>query len=279
MISKTSLDKCSELSLLWALCAAAACSSSDTASGLLTTDLATFALFGGSGITFAGGINSTTISGDIGSFPTAAPLSGNTKVVLNGVEQLDPNFTAEVALDVKTVYNNAMAKTPRIPISGDIGGQTLFAGIYFSESTIGITGNLTLDANHDVDAVFLIISGSATFFAPSTVVILANGAQACRVFWVFGSSATVNANCQLSGTMIAYASITVGAGSSITGSLIAQQAIILDSNMISRPECSLSSTSLEPCNVVALEDGENSSITLTASFASIAIAFLNFVNV
>jgi len=245
--SSTAMISIVIVSLLCSLAASASCSSSDPASGLMTSGIDSFVLFAGSGYTFAGGVASTTINGDIGSFPTATPLSSNPMVVLNGVEQLNNSVTGPIALDVKTAYNNAMAKMPRNPISGDIGGLTLTAGTYYSESTIGITGNITLDANNDENAVFLIISGSATFFAPYSTVILVNGAQSCRVFWVFGSSATINAYSTVIGNLNAYASITVGSGSTITGSLLASAAISLDNVTITAAPCSLSQTSLEPC--------------------------------
>jgi len=203
-------------------------------------------------------------------------------VVLNGVEQLDATVTGPVAQDVKTAYNNAMAKMPRMPISGDIGGLTLIPGTYFSESTIGITGNITLDAKNDADSVFLIISGSATFFSDYARVILINNAQPCRVFWVFGSSGTIKSYCNIIGNMNAYASITVGSGTVITGSLHASAAITLDNVTISRAPCSLSQASLAPCSdSTSTESSEVSSTAITAwqvaqlSFLSVVVIFVS----
>jgi len=246
LVSSTAIISIVFASILFG-CSASECSKTDAAAGLKTLGLEPFVLFAGSGYSFAGGIASTTINGDIGSSPTATPLSSNPKVVLNGVEHLNANFTASVALDVKIAYNNAMAKIPRLPISGDIGGLTLSAGTYYSVSSIGVSGSLTLDAKNDTEAVFLIISQSATHFAPYSQVVLINGAQPCRVFWVFGSSATINSHSIIVGNMIAHASITVGSGSVITGSLAASSAITVDNSTLSRASCSLSQASLAPC--------------------------------
>jgi len=270
-MSSTAMISIIIVSFFCCLAASVTCSTSDPASGLGTVGTNSFVLFAGSGYTFAGGSYSTTINGDIGSFPTATPLSSNPMVVHQGVEQLDSTVTGPIALDVKTAYNNAMNKRPRNPISGDIGGQTLTAGTYYSESTIGITGNITLDANNDANAIFLIISGSATFFAPYSNVILVNGAQACRVFWVFGSSATVNSNSKVYGNLNAYASITVGSGSTIIGSLLAQAAITLDSVTLSGSPCSLSMASLAPCTSEAPMDGIDGSSAHVAQLSLVAM--------
>jgi len=230
--------------------AAQLCNSSDPASGLMTASLSAYAVFVGSGYTFSGAINSTTITGDIASYPTASPLNGNVMVVLHGTEVLSANINGPLSSQLMAMYNNALAKLPRIAITGDIGGKTLNAGVYYSQTTIGVTGNVILDANNDPNAVFIIIAGTATTFAANSQIILSNGALCCRVFWIFGSSATIGANSMIVGNMIAYASITLGAGCNITGSIYAFAAVTFNNNTVSVCSCSLSSASLAQCTSV-----------------------------
>jgi hypothetical protein len=106
-------------------------------------------------------------------------------------------------------------------ISGDLGGQTLAPGVYKSTSTIGITGQLALDAGGDPNAVWIFQIGSALTTATSSTIVLLNGASAGNVFWQIGSSATVGATSVFCGTIVAQASISCGSGASVAGRLLA----------------------------------------------------------
>jgi len=216
-------------------------------SGLLTEDTQSYIVFSGSGYTFAGGVNSTFLTGDLGSFPTASPLSGNTMVTLTGRENFNATETNVYANQVITSYNNALAKPNRMPISGDIGGLTLTPGVYFAATTLGITGNITLDGEGNSDSVFIFITGTALFTMANTNVLLTRNAQLCHVYWIVGSSVTLGANNNIGGSFNAYASISVGAGTSIKGHLHARQAITIDSATIQNIATCTSSANLAEC--------------------------------
>ena len=69
-------------------------------------------------------------------------------------------------------------------------------------------------------------------------VILANGAQACNVFWKVGSSATLNTSSVFVGTILALTSITVQHAATITGRALARNgAVTLDDDTINVPSC------------------------------------------
>jgi len=246
--------------------------------GLIRSNLLRYAVFSGSGYTFAGLVNSSFINGDMGSFPTSSALSGNTKVTLNGIENLNATETNLAANDVITAYNNGLAKPGRMPISGDIGGLTKTPGVYAAATTIGITGNLTLDAQGDSNAVFVFIAGSALFNDPGTNIILINGAQACHVYWFVGSSATLGARTNWVGTINAYASITIASTSSIDGRLLARQAITIDGSTVTLPACS-APNALVVCEVpfgLTEETSANSigiSAAMALTLAAVAMAF------
>ena len=74
-----------------------------------------------------------------------------------------------------------------------MGGRTLAPGVYKTGATpaLGLTGTLTLDAQGDSNAVFVIQVGSALTTAVNSHVNLIGGAQAANVFWQIGSSATL----------------------------------------------------------------------------------------
>lgn len=99
-------------------------------------------------------------------------------------------------------------------------GRTITPGAY-TGGTLEINGNLTLDAQGDANAVFIFRSAATLVTGTSSTVTLAGGAQACNVYWQIGSSATLGASSQITGHVIALASISTGASSTVTGQLIA----------------------------------------------------------
>jgi len=95
--------------------------------------------------------------------------------------------------DAGTAYNDATSRSPDIvfPPVHDLVGQTLTAGVYNDPSSLALSGTVTLDGEGNPDAVFIFQAGSTLITASSSSVVLINGAQACHVFWVVGSSATL----------------------------------------------------------------------------------------
>jgi hypothetical protein len=198
-----------------------------------------FAVLAGSGITVAGAVDSTTINGDIGTFPTTS-ITGLGNVVLNGVNQAGDAVTQSAQNSLTTAFSAAAgqaATTTYAPIS-DLGGLTLTSGVYYDSSSFGLTGTLTLDAQGNPNAVFIIHSGSTLTTASSSSVVLINGAQACNVFWVVGSSATLGTDTDFMGTILALTSITADTGAMVDGSLLAENgAVTLDNNTVTMATC------------------------------------------
>ena len=81
------------------------------------------------------------------------------------------------------------------PISTDFGGLTLTQGCMQPGAAITWRGRatLTLDAQGNPNAVFIIQAGSTFTTGAVSQVDLTGGAQACNVFWQVGSSATLGA--------------------------------------------------------------------------------------
>ena len=68
--------------------------------------------------------------------------------------------------------------------------------------------------------------------------VLLNGAQSCNVFWQIGSSATLQSNAAVVGTVVANTSITLVTGASLAGRALALNgAVTLDSNTVTRSVC------------------------------------------
>jgi len=131
-------------------------------------------------------------------------------------------------------------------VSGDQGGKTLAPGIYKSTSTLLIQlGDLTLDAQGDVNAVWIFQIASAfttvgggPFPSPTGGnVILTGGAQAKNVYWQTASSATIGDYTSFKGTVLALQSITMGAYSQATGRMLARNGAVTmtSTNIINKP--------------------------------------------
>ena len=123
--------------------------------------------------------------------------------------------------------NPATGTTPAAPqgsntISADLGGTTLYPGVYWSASTVDITsGDLYLDAQGDPNAYFVFQVGSALTVGEAghpRNVILEGGAQASHIFWVCAAAATINGagGGTFNGTVLADASISTGTSGIVT---------------------------------------------------------------
>lgn len=213
-----------------------------TAVTLGTAD--TFAILAGSGITIGGAVNTSTITGDIGSSLTPT-ITGIGNAVLTGTNHAGDATTVSAKSALATAYTNAEGQTlPSVTavldstidsFSGT--GYTLAPGIYKSPAQMGITGTLTL--NGSATDVWIFQAGSTLTTAGASSVVLTGGAQACNVFWQVGSSATLGSASFLKGNILALTSITLGTTANIEGRALAQNgAVTLDgSNIITKATC------------------------------------------
>ena len=193
-----------------------------------------FAVLAGTGITNTG---PTTLTGDIGTFPTPT-ITGVGLITVNGTNHGADAVTQQAKNDLVNAYD-ALARQPvDVTVSGDLGGQTLVPGVYFSASTMALTGELVLDGKGDPNAVFVFQVGSSLTTATASSVRLINSAQSCNVFWQVGASATLATTSTLRGSVLALTSVTANTGAVVDGRLLARNgAVTLDTNTITRPSC------------------------------------------
>jgi len=89
-------------------------------------------------------------------------------------------------------------------VAGNRGGLTLPPGLYKTTSSLAISsGDLTLDAMGDPDAVFIFQIASTFTTSSGRSVILTGGAKSTNVFWQVGSSATLGTSSVVKGTILA----------------------------------------------------------------------------
>ena len=204
---------------------------------------ASFGILAGSAISNTG---PTTVSGsaggDIGLYPGADPpvvtFPGQEDVTYSGSVHLSDAVAEQAQADLLIAYNDAAGRDSDETISEDLAGRTLIPGVYTSESSIGLSGTLTLDAEGDPLAVFIFQAGSTLTTGSDSEVLLINGAQPCRVFWQVGSSATLGTGSYFVGHILALTSITATTDVEVRGQLLALNgAVTLDNNVIRNDLC------------------------------------------
>jgi hypothetical protein len=210
-----------------------------------------FGVFGGSAGTTNQGLNTVINNGGIGT--TAAPtlitgfhdgMTGiiYTQTLANVGDVTGGIFTGPPApgtgasfiiatnalADANSAYDSISPVTRpggTDPGAGELGGLTLIPGIYKSAgATFKIsTGNLTLDAKGDPNAVWIFQTSAALTVgiagpAGARSVIMINGGSPKNVYWYVGSAATINGagGGVMVGTIIASAGVTFStAGNSV----------------------------------------------------------------
>jgi hypothetical protein len=199
-----------------------------------------FAVLAGSAVTNTG---PSVISGSIGLAPGSAVSGFPPGIVLNGTTQVANGVALQAKNDLVTAYNDAAGRSSTATVAADLAGETLTPGVYTSASSLGLSGQLTLDAQGNPNAVFIFQAGSSLIVGSGSQVNLIGGAQACDVYWQVGSSATIGTSSAFVGNILALTSITMTTGATLQGSALARNgAVTLDTNTITRATCAAATT-------------------------------------
>jgi hypothetical protein len=204
--------------------------------GAITGDVGLGPTSGGASIT---GLTSGQVSGTIYAMDAAGP---------DGATGNNPTLVGSAKTALTAAYLNAQAQTlPSVTAvtesstdSFGVGtlnnGAILAPGVYKSDSTMGITGTLTL--NGGADDVWIFQAGSSLTSASGADIVLTGGAQACNVFWQVTSSAVLGTGTLFKGNILALTSITDAGDSIIQGRLLARNgAVSLHNTTVVKATC------------------------------------------
>ncbi len=198
----------------------------------LPVDLGTaynFAVLAGSTVTNTG---SSVINGDIGLSPGTS-VTGFPPGTVTGTIYENDAVASQAQLDLTDAYLDVAGRDATDTVDGDLGGEILGPGVYKSESSLAITGTLTLDGEGDPNAIFIFQMGTTLTTETGSIVDLINGAQPYNVFWQVGSSATLGTSSDFKGNILALESITATTSVTVDGRLLAgNHAVTLDTNTI-----------------------------------------------
>jgi hypothetical protein len=193
-----------------------------------------FAVLGGQSVTNTG---PSIISGDLGVSPGTAISGFPPGLVIDGVIHANDAVAAQAQLDTTTAYDDAAGRTPVTAAPADLVGLTLTSGVY-GGPTLALSGQLTLDAQGDPNAVWIFQSASTLITASASSILLTNGADPCNVYWQVGSSATLGTASTFIGTILALTSISAQTGATIQGRLLARNgSVTLDTNTVTQAAC------------------------------------------
>jgi hypothetical protein len=199
-----------------------------------------FAILGSSTVTFAG-VMSTVAEGNVGVYPgTSITVAGGN---IGQVVQ-KPSTWAAAASSCSTNRKVLIAAGFDAICTGTKPTSSLLIGVY--EPGVYCFG--TLSMNHDttltlknLDAIEnpkWVFVATTTFITGINAKVVLDGADAIanNVLWVIGTSATIGANTQMQGTLLAAAAITLNSGSRLIGRALAGTAVTCES------ECYVSTT-------------------------------------
>jgi hypothetical protein len=206
-----------------------------------------FSVLAGSAVTNTG---PTVLASELGVSPGTA-ITGFPPGIAHGATHSADAAASGAQNDLTIAYEDAAAAktTTTVPDVGNVGGETLAAGVYASASSMLVDGTLTLNGAGNPNAVFIFKAGSTIVTGSASKVVLENGAQACNVYWQVGSSATLGTDSSFVGTVMALTSITATTDVTVDGALLARNgAVTLDSDTITPTSCT---TTVSTKSVVA----------------------------
>jgi hypothetical protein len=197
-----------------------------------------FAVIADQSITNAG---ATSISGSV-AIAASSNLLGFPPGIILGETHLADATALDVAGDTAAVNQDLKAQPCNSDRSGqDQGGLRLGEMVYCYNEPATLDGELRMDALNDLGAVWVFQIRGSYDVAAGSKMILANGAQACNVFWQVTGSMTVGDGAQLVGTFLSDENIVLGQGVTLNGRVWAPQgSVTMDDSSISQSACASS---------------------------------------
>ena len=161
-----------------------------------------YTLFSGNGEVTNSGVSYVT--GDVGT--NVGLTTGFDDLNVTGTVHDNPDTsTAQAAADLNTVsaYLNVLPADIELLYPADFGNDlVLTPHTYLLDAATVLTGNLTLNAQDNANAVFVIKINGAFSTSTYAKVMLINGAQQKNVYWKIEGAVQVNDYAEIKGTIV-----------------------------------------------------------------------------
>jgi Ice-binding-like len=198
---------------------------------------APYGILAGASVTCAGPPG--TINADVGISPGSTLNGfGGGLCQITGATELATVIADSAQLALTTAYNTLVGLACGTTIVADLGGTVITPGVYCGASSVGVTGQLTLNGGGNANAQFVIRSGSTLTTGTNATILLTNGTQAKNVYFAVGSSATLGTGTTFRGNIVAFTTITLNGTVSMTGRALARNgsvSLAATGNTISLP--------------------------------------------
>lgn len=212
-----------------------------------------FAVVAGSTVTNTG---PSVINGDIGLAPGTAVVGFPPGSQATGATYVANPIALQAQADLTTAISSASGQALEFTVPANLGGQNLVAGLYESGGVFEINSGGLLTLTGDADDVFVFRSTS-TLITGSASTVLLNGVDACNVYWVVPSSATLGTSSTFVGTVLAEQSISATTGTTVEGRLLTRiGAVTLDTTTITTPA---------GCSTLTVNDGTGTTADLASA--------------
>ena len=191
----------------------------------------TFAVLGYSTVTNTG---SSVIWGDVGLSPNTSVTGFPPGIIVPGASlHVADAEAAQARADATAAYIDLAGQTPcDFEYTGptDLGGMSLDPGVHCFSESVSIANGTGVTLTGGAGDVYVFKISSTLTAGDSSYVA---GGDECNIFWQVGSSATLNSESELKGTIIADQSISMKDGAILYGRALALNgAVTLIDNII-----------------------------------------------
>ena len=196
----------------------------------------TFGVLGATTVTNTG---ATQINGNVGVSPGSAITGFPPGQISNGALHAADATATQAHADLATAYTvlSGLVSSPANNLTGqDLGGKTLTPGVYHFDTSATSGGILTLDAQNNPNAVFVIQIGTTLITTGASSVVLIHQADPRNVYFQAGTAVTLGSGSSFVGNLLAGTSVTAVGGTNVLGRLLAlTAAVTMDTNTVTYP--------------------------------------------
>jgi len=190
-----------------------------------------FALFTADGA--FNSLGATTVRGDVGT--NAGAFTGLTDASVDGQIHVADPVSAQAKIDVLAAYGQLDQTGAPLGIS-IVDGQVIKKGVWNTGAASTLNGTVTLDAEGDPDAIFIIRIGGAFSTGLNSNIVLIDSASWKNVYWRIEGAFELGDGSVFRGTIINVGQIELLEGSKLFGrALSTAGAVLLHNNEVSIP--------------------------------------------